>query len=99
MPVSFTLDTVGPIAPSAEDCAIVLEAIAGHDPRDPTTADVPVPPYRRELERGADGLRVGVVTALIERADPRIGSTVRGAVEKLAGGGRRRRGGRGTAPR
>ena len=84
VPVSFTLDTVGPIAPSAEDCAIVLEAIAGHDARDPTTADVPVPPYRRELERGADGLRVGVVTALVDRADPRIGSTVRSAVEKLA---------------
>lgn len=87
VPVSFTLDTVGPIAPSAEDCAIVLEVIAGHDPRDPTTADLPVPPYRRELERGADGLRVGVVTALVDRADPRIGSVVREAVEKLAAAG------------
>ncbi len=87
VPVSFTLDTVGPIAPSAEDCAIVLEAIAGHDPRDPTTADLPVPSYRHELERGADGLRVGVVSALIDRADPRIGSTVREAVEKLAAAG------------
>ncbi len=84
VPVSFTLDTVGPLAPSAEDCAILLEAIAGHDPRDPTTADVPVPPYRRELERGADGLRVGVVTALVERADPRIAAVVREAVEELA---------------
>ena len=87
VPVSFTLDTVGPIAPSAEDCAIVLEAIAGHDPRDPTTADLPVPQYRRELERGADGLRVGVVTALVDRADPRIGAAVREAVEKLAAAG------------
>lgn len=87
VPVSFTLDTVGPIALSAEDCAIVLEVIAGHDPRDPTTADLPVPRYRRELERGAEGLRVGVVTALVDRADPRIGRAVRDAVEKLSGAG------------
>jgi aspartyl-tRNA(Asn)/glutamyl-tRNA(Gln) amidotransferase subunit A len=87
VPVSFTLDTVGPIAPSAEDCAIVLEVIAGHDPRDPTTADLPVPQYRRELERGADGLRVGVVTALVDRADRRIAVAVREAAEKLASAG------------
>jgi aspartyl-tRNA(Asn)/glutamyl-tRNA(Gln) amidotransferase subunit A len=84
VPVSFTFDTVGPLAPSAEDCAILLEAIAGHDSRDPTTVDVPVPPYRRELERGAEGLRVGVVTSLVERADPRIAAVVREAVEELA---------------
>ncbi len=83
VPVSFTLDTVGPLAPSAEDCAILLEAIAGHDSRDPTTLDVPVPPYRRELERGVEGLRVGVVTSLVERADPRIAAVVRAAVEDL----------------
>ncbi len=99
VPVSFTLDTVGPIAPSAEDCAIVLEAIAGHDARDPTTADLPVPQYRRELERGADGLRVGVVTALVDRADPRIGSTVRERRREARCCGRRRRGGRGPAAR
>jgi aspartyl-tRNA(Asn)/glutamyl-tRNA(Gln) amidotransferase subunit A len=87
VPVSFTLDTVGPIAPSAEDCAILLEAIAGHDPRDPTTADLPVPPYSRELERGAAGLRVGVVSALVDRADPRIGAAVLEAVEELAAAG------------
>ncbi len=84
VPVSFTFDTVGPLAPSAEDCAILLEVIAGHDPRDPTTVDAPVPAYRRELERGAEGLRVGVVTSLVDRADPRIAAVVREAVEELA---------------
>lgn len=84
VPVSFTLDTVGPLAPSAEDCAIVLEAIAGHDPGDPTTADVPVPSYRRELERGVDRLRIGFVRGLVERADPRIAAAVRIAVDRLA---------------
>jgi aspartyl-tRNA(Asn)/glutamyl-tRNA(Gln) amidotransferase subunit A len=87
VPVSFTLDTVGPIAPSAEDCAILLEVIAGHDPGDPTTVDVPVPSYRRELARGVDGLRVGVVSELVERADPRIAAAVREAIEKLASAG------------
>ena len=99
VPVSFTLDTVGPLAPSAEDCAIVLEAIAGHDPRDPTTADVPVPAYRRELERGCQGFRVGLVGSLVERADPRIAAVVRAAVDDLARVGARRGGGRAALPR
>ncbi len=85
VPVSFTLDTVGPLAPSAEDCAIVLEAIAGRDQGDPTTADVPVPRYREELGRGVAGLRVGVVRALVRSADPRIRAAVETAVDELAG--------------
>ncbi len=72
---------------SAEDCAILLEVIAGHDPRDPTTTDVPVRSYRRELERSPEGLRVGVVSALVERADPAIAAAVREAVERLAAAG------------
>ena len=85
VPVSFALDTVGPLAPSAEDCAIVLEVIAGRDAADPTTADVPVPRYREELGRGVTGLRIGVVRELIRRADPRIGAAVETAVNELAG--------------
>lgn len=84
VPVSFTLDTVGPLAPSTEDCAVVLEAIAGHDPLDPTTADLPVPSYRDELGRGVDGLRIGLVRTLVERADPRIGAAVESAANELA---------------
>jgi aspartyl-tRNA(Asn)/glutamyl-tRNA(Gln) amidotransferase subunit A len=85
VPVSFTLDTVGPIAPSAEDCALVMDAIAGHDPRDPATTDDPVPDYARELAQGVEGLRVGLVTALVERAHPEIADAVRGAVDEIAG--------------
>jgi len=87
VPVSFTLDTVGPLAPSAEDCAILLQSIAGHDPADATTADVPVPDYRVELEGGAGGIRIGVVRALVDRADPRIAAAVEAALERLAGSG------------
>ena len=85
IPVSFTLDTVGPLAPSAEDCAVVLEAIAGHESLDPTTADVPVPGYRDELARGVAGLRIGVVRELVGQADPRIAAAVESAVNALAG--------------
>ena len=84
VPVSFTLDTVGPIAPSAEDCAVVLEAIAGHDPGDPLTSPAPVSRYRDELDGGVDGLRIGLVRELLRRADPRIAGVIEGAIEELA---------------
>jgi len=49
-PRSFSLDSIGPIARSAEDCALMLQAIAGHDPRDPTSLRVPVPDYHGALD-------------------------------------------------
>ena len=87
VPVSFTLDTVGPLAPSAHDCALVLDAIAGLDPLDASTVDEPVPSYAAALEEGVDGLRVGLVTPLVDRADPAIAEAVRTAVAILADAG------------
>jgi aspartyl-tRNA(Asn)/glutamyl-tRNA(Gln) amidotransferase subunit A len=85
VPVSWTFDTVGPLARSAEDCALLLEAIAGHDPADPTTVDAPVPRYAAGLEGGVEGLRVGVVAARFEReVDPSVAATVSAAVTELA---------------
>ncbi|MGE0861900.1 MAG: amidase [Gammaproteobacteria bacterium] len=55
-----TLDHVGPLARSAADAACLLQAIAGPDPRDPTSARVPVPDYTAALRRDLRGLRVGV---------------------------------------
>ncbi len=63
MPLSFTLDHVGPICRSAADCALMLGVIAGRDPRDPTTGEVPVPDYRAAL---AENLRGQRVLALVE---------------------------------
>jgi aspartyl-tRNA(Asn)/glutamyl-tRNA(Gln) amidotransferase subunit A len=83
IPVSWTFDTVGPIARTAEDCALLLEAIAGHDAGDPATARAPVPRYREELERGVRGLRVGVVEALLERSDDRVATVVGQAIDEL----------------
>jgi aspartyl-tRNA(Asn)/glutamyl-tRNA(Gln) amidotransferase subunit A len=54
------------MARSVEDCAILLQAIAGHDPRDPASAHVRIPNYRAELGQGIDGLRVGAPLAYLE---------------------------------
>jgi aspartyl-tRNA(Asn)/glutamyl-tRNA(Gln) amidotransferase subunit A len=55
-----SLDQVGPIARTVGDAALLLGAVAGHDPRDLTSSPRPVPDYQQELESGARGLRVGV---------------------------------------
>jgi aspartyl-tRNA(Asn)/glutamyl-tRNA(Gln) amidotransferase subunit A len=90
IPVAWTFDTIGPITRSAEDSALLLEAIAGHDPEDPSTADVPVPPYSRRLDGSAGELRIGVVTELFERGiDGRVAVVVREAIEDLRAAGAR----------
>ena len=61
IPMSWSLDTVGPMARAVEDCAMMLQAIAGRDARDPTSAAAPVPDYRAAAMR--DDLR-GTVIAL-----------------------------------
>lgn len=90
VPVAWSFDTVGPLARSAEDCARVLEAIAGVDPEDPTTSGEPVPAYSAELGGGIAGLRVGVVGALFEGAiDGAVAAALRSAVAELARAGAR----------
>jgi aspartyl-tRNA(Asn)/glutamyl-tRNA(Gln) amidotransferase subunit A len=60
-PLSFTLDHVGPMTRTVEDNALMLEAIAGHDPLDPGSVAAPNGRYRAALDRGAKGLRIGFV--------------------------------------
>lgn len=60
-PAAFSLDHIGPMAWTAEDCAIMLQAIAGHDARDPASANRPIPDYTTALGRDIKGLRVGVI--------------------------------------
>ncbi len=82
-----SLDQIGPLARSVGDCAVLLEAIAGHDPRDSTSAPRAAPPYASLLAGGARGLRVGVVPefAAGEGLDPEVDRAVREAVRVLAG--------------
>ncbi|MGN6107151.1 MAG: Asp-tRNA(Asn)/Glu-tRNA(Gln) amidotransferase subunit GatA [Kofleriaceae bacterium] len=55
-----SLDQVGPLARSVGDAARVLGAIAGHDPRDATSLDAPVPPYEQQLAEGVSGMTIGL---------------------------------------
>ena len=82
---SWSMDTVGPISRTVEDAAITFQAIAGHDPKDPYTQDVPVPDYRAALTGDISGLRVGVVAERINapNLDPEMRAAVGTAVEKL----------------
>jgi aspartyl-tRNA(Asn)/glutamyl-tRNA(Gln) amidotransferase subunit A len=63
---SFSFDHAGPMTWTVEDCAILLRAIAGHDPHDPASAGHPVPDYRAALTGDLKGLRIGVVRHLHE---------------------------------
>jgi aspartyl-tRNA(Asn)/glutamyl-tRNA(Gln) amidotransferase subunit A len=60
-PLSYTLDHCGPLTRTVEDCAIMMQALAGYDPQDPASADVPVPDYLADLTPRLDGVRIGVV--------------------------------------
>jgi aspartyl-tRNA(Asn)/glutamyl-tRNA(Gln) amidotransferase subunit A len=61
LPLAFSLDHAGPMAWTAEDCAIMLQAMAGHDPADPASADKPIPDYRKALTGDVKGLRIGLI--------------------------------------
>jgi aspartyl-tRNA(Asn)/glutamyl-tRNA(Gln) amidotransferase subunit A len=63
---SFSYDTAGPMTWSVEDCAILLGAIAGHDPNDPASSRHEIPDYRTALVGGVKGLRIGVLRHLYE---------------------------------
>src|ERR1041385_5283552 len=67
LPLAFSLDHAGPMAWTAEDCAILLQAMAGHDPADPASANRPIPDYRAALQAGVKGLRIGVIRRFYER--------------------------------
>jgi aspartyl-tRNA(Asn)/glutamyl-tRNA(Gln) amidotransferase subunit A len=60
-PAAFTLDHIGPMAWTAEDCALMLQALAGHDPRDPASASRPVQNYTALLGAGVRGTCIGVI--------------------------------------
>jgi aspartyl-tRNA(Asn)/glutamyl-tRNA(Gln) amidotransferase subunit A len=85
LPLAWSLDHVGPIARSVADCAILLQAIAGYDPRDPGSAMDEVPDFSRDLERGLRGVRVGVPREyFFETIEPDVERLVREAIQTLA---------------
>ena len=66
-PLSYTLDHCGPLTRTVEDCAILMQVLAGYDPADPASAEVPVPDYRAALATRLDGMTIGVVRQFHER--------------------------------
>jgi len=85
IPLSMSLDHVGPLASCIEDAAIVLQAIAGYDPADITSAEVPVTDYVSVLKEGAKGLRVGVPRAyFFDDLDPEVASAMEHALTGIA---------------
>jgi aspartyl-tRNA(Asn)/glutamyl-tRNA(Gln) amidotransferase subunit A len=88
VPLGYSLDGINPIARSAYDCALMLNAMAGYDPRDPTTVDVPVPDYTAGLTGKVEGIRLGVATKYFfdqPELDAETKAAVLAAVEVLRG--------------
>jgi len=80
-----SLDHIGPLGKTVKDVATVLRTIAGRDPMDSTSADLPVPDYVGELEKPIRGLKIGVAKEYLgEGLDPEVRSAVANAVEKLS---------------
>ena len=81
-----SLDQIGPFTHTVEDAALVLQAIAGHDPLDSTSLDLPVPDYSAPLNDGVKGLKLGVPKEyFVEGMDPQVEARVRAAVEVYRG--------------
>lgn len=79
-----SLDQVGPIARDVEDCAILLQAVAGYDAADSTSVDLPVPDYRATLRDGVKGLKIGLPREyFIEGLDPDVQQATDDAIATL----------------
>src|SRR4030095_6847909 len=88
--LASSLDQIGPFAQDVEDTALLLGAIPGHDRRDSTSIEAPVPDYMAELSKGVEGLTLGLPDEyFIDGMDPEVERSVREAIEVLRGLGAR----------
>lgn len=86
MPLSHSLDCVGPLARTARDCARLLQVIAGADTEDPTSSDLPVPDYEAALDGNVRGLRIGIPRAYYyDAVDSEIKRLLDGSLDVLRG--------------
>jgi aspartyl-tRNA(Asn)/glutamyl-tRNA(Gln) amidotransferase subunit A len=86
LPLAFTLDHAGPMARTAEDCALLLQAMAGHDKQDAASAKVRIPDYRAALRLDLKGLRIGYIRHFQEGehpVEPEMASAMDAAVARL----------------
>jgi len=85
MPGVWSMDQIGPITRTVEDCALTLQAIAGRDSKDRYTSSAPVPDYRQALNGEIKGLRVGVVKEMLHNHDvvPEVRDAITAAANSL----------------
>jgi len=84
IPMSWTLDHVGPMCKSVEDAALMLSVIAGYDPAEPTSVDTPVADYARAIRTPTSKLRVGVPRApFFDNLNPEVAKAVEAAIDVL----------------
>ena len=88
VPLAWSLDHPGPLARTVRDVAVATAAMAGFDPRDPISADRPVPDFLAGIDVGPQTLRIGVPTDHVwDECDPAIAKAVRAAIDALARAG------------
>jgi aspartyl-tRNA(Asn)/glutamyl-tRNA(Gln) amidotransferase subunit A len=81
-----SLDQIGPLTQDVTDCALVMNAIAGHDDRDSTSAPYPVPDYTQCLRRDIKGMRIGIPKEyFVEGMQAEVETAIRAAIDKLEG--------------
>ena len=83
LPLSFTMDHAGPMAWTVEDCALLLQAMAGYDAEDPASANRPVANFTEPLGKSIKGLRIGVVRHFFEEDHPVSPATKKGIDQAL----------------
>ncbi len=84
VPLSMTMDTIGPLARSVTDTALMLNVLAGHDLADPTSSSAPVPDFTARIGRDVKGMRVGVPSEyFFEHIEPGIRDAVTAAITVL----------------
>lgn len=88
MPLSQSLDTVGPLARSVQDCALLLGLMAGPDPLDATASNAPVPDYMAATKQPIKGIKIGVPTAFyVDDLDPEVAQVLDRTIAVLKGEG------------
>ncbi len=88
IPLAWSMDTAGPMTRTVEDCALMFGTLAGHDPKDPTSARIPVPDYGADLRLGVAGLRIGVVPGyFFHHLQPPVLTAVTQAIDTLVAQG------------
>jgi aspartyl-tRNA(Asn)/glutamyl-tRNA(Gln) amidotransferase subunit A len=84
VPLAWSMDTVGPMTRTVRDCALMFNAVAGHDSKDDGSAVVPVADYTADLELGVDKLRIGVIRDyFFTHLQPAVLDGVQGALRTL----------------